>query len=91
MIPASGADVLKWPEFLAFAKRLCIDLKPSTTGLAILIPADGLVQIAQDTRGVARDYLGKDRRLMENRRASNYGMWRTAKPEAPDGPRESST
>lgn len=66
MKPVDGAEVFKWPEFRAFAERLMVDLKLSTSCLTITIPKDGTVRIAQDTRGAGRDYSGKDRHLPEN-------------------------
>lgn len=43
----TGWEVFRWPEFLAFAKRLGIDLEAATTKLVITLPVDGVAKIQQ--------------------------------------------
>ena len=73
MNQANGADVWEWPEFQAFAERLGIDLKDSTSLLTITVLRQGPVRIAQDTKGSCHDFLGQDRHLPQA--TSDYGMW----------------
>ena len=48
-----GWDVYRWPEFIALAERLGIDLGTPTTILTIRIPLD-------DPVGIIHEYLGLD-------------------------------
>jgi len=52
---ADGRDVWSWPEFIAFAERLGIDLRKETLtrDVIISIPCDGIVTVTQE-------YLGKN-------------------------------
>ena len=52
---ADGHDVWSWPEFIAFAERLGIDLRKETLtrNVVIFIPFDGIVTITQE-------YIGKN-------------------------------
>lgn len=51
---ASGYNVWRWPEFIAFAERLGVVLSDDvqTTNLIIDIPHDGLTKITQEFRGI---------------------------------------
>ncbi len=44
----TGYGVHRWPEFLAFAKRLGIDLELPTTVITIRIPHDEIVTIIHE-------------------------------------------
>ena len=47
----TGYDVVKWPEFLAFCKRLGVDIDLPFTSLNISMTVDGPVKITQTYLG----------------------------------------
>ena len=53
----SGIEVFQWPEFIAFANRMGIDIRKEThtREVVICIPYDGVCMIEQT-------YLGQDKK-----------------------------
>lgn len=48
---ADGYDVWRWPEFLAFAKRLGLDMGAPTTKFLLYISCDELVKVIHEFNG----------------------------------------
>ena len=56
MIVVNGRNVFEWPEYLALAKRLGIDLELPTKKVTICIAIDDRVTVHQE-------YLGRDQNV----------------------------
>jgi len=48
---ALGLDVFWWPEFIALAKRLHLDLEKPTTAVTIRVDVNDVVRITQEYNG----------------------------------------
>lgn len=59
----SGEDVWQWPEFIALANRMGIELRHKTVSATITIPAGGIVTFTQTF--YANDQQGDDQQWRE--------------------------
>jgi len=77
---AFGHEVYRWPEFVAFAKRLGFMYDHLTVDVVITIPADGCVDIQHHYRGVDHPAgpSEADTTTLHNE------TWRTHEPLPPD-------
>ena len=57
---ALGWDVFWWPEFIALAKRLHLDLGKPTTAVTIRVDVNDVVRITQEYNGQDGDKPGKN-------------------------------